>query len=86
MRKIPVFVSCPTILNSEQESKRKVIIDLLNDLQMEARSLGRSDYAKDYPLKEVYVIAKHCSGGVILGFEQYYVETGIMKRGTTEEK
>jgi hypothetical protein len=60
VKRIPIFVSCPTILNPEQEKKRKVIIDLLADLQMEPRALGRSDYAKDYPLKEVYVIAKHC--------------------------
>ena len=81
MRKIPVFVSCPTNLNFEQEKKRKVILGILEELQMEPRALGRSDYPVDYPLKEVYVIAKHCSGGIILGFEQLYVESGIVKRG-----
>lgn len=53
---------------------------------MEARALGRSDYPKDYPLKEVYVIAKHCSGGIILGFEQIRIENGIRKKGSGEEK
>jgi len=86
VRKIPVFVSCPTELNPDQEQKRKVIIDLLDDLQMEARALGKSDYPKSYPLKEVFVIAKHCSGGVILGFEQLVLETGIKKRGTLSEE
>ena len=69
MRKIPIFVSCPTKLNEEQELKRSVIMRLLDDLQMEPRALGRGDYPKDYPLKEVYVVAKHCSGGIILGFQ-----------------
>ena len=50
MSKIPVFVSCPSNLNDEQERKRKVIIDLLKELQMKPRALGRSDYPKDYPL------------------------------------
>lgn len=86
MRKIPVFVSCPTKLSIEQEEKRKVIIDILDDLQLEPRSLGRGDYPKDYPLKEVYIIAKHCAGGIILGFEQLYVENGIRKRNTDESK
>ena len=86
MRKNPVFVSCPTHLNEEQKLKRSIIIKLLDDLQMEPRALGRGDYPKDYPLKEVYVIAKHCCGGVILGFEQLFVETGIKKRGTDEEQ
>lgn len=80
MRKIPVFVSCPTDLSNDQEKKRKVIVDILNELQLEPRALGRGDYPKDYPLKEVYIIAKHCAGGIILGFEQLYVETGIRKR------
>ena len=86
MRKIPIFVSCPTSLSPDQDQKRKVIISILRELQMEPRALGKSDYPKDYPLKEVYVIAKHCSGGIILGFEQLQVETGIVKRGTTTEK
>jgi len=86
MSKIPVFVSCPTKLSPEQEEKRKVIIDILDDLLLEPRALGRGDYPKDYPLKEVYIIAKHCSGGIILGFEQLYVETGIRKRNTAEAK
>ena len=81
MRKIPVFVSCPTALNSKQERKRKVILEILDELQMEPRALGRSDYPIDYPLKEVYILAKHCSGGVILGFEQMYIESGVEKRG-----
>lgn len=80
MSKIPVFVSCPTDLSEEQEKKRKIIINILDDLQLEPRALGRGDYPKDYPLKEVYIIAKHCAGGIILGFEQLYVESGIRKR------
>lgn len=86
MRKIPVFVSSPTKLSPEQEEKRNVIITILDDLQLEPRALGRGDYPKDYPLKEVYIIAKHCAGGVILGFEQLYVEAALRKRNTTEEK
>jgi len=80
MRKIPVFVSCPTDLSIEQNKKREVILAMLDELQMEPRAIGRSDYPVDYPLKEVYVLAKHCSGGIILGFEQIFIETGIKKR------
>ena len=86
MRKIPVFVSCPTSLSEEQERKRDVIVKILDDLQLEPRALGRGDYPKDYPLKEVFVIAKHCAGGIILGFEQLYIEKAIRKRNTSGEK
>jgi len=84
--KIPIFVSCPTQLSKEQEKARTLIIDELENLGMEPRSLGRTDYPSDFPLREVFVIAKHCSGGVILGFEQFYTKSGIWKRGTNEEK
>ncbi len=84
--KIPVFVSCPTSLSPDQEKSRKVIMSMLDDLQLEPRALGRSDYPKDVPLREVYVIAKHCHGGIILGFEQFQATVGTWKRGTKEEK
>jgi hypothetical protein len=86
MRKIPVFVSCPTSLSEEQAYRRKVITDILDDLQIEPRALGRGDYPKDYPLKEVYMIAKHCAGGIILGFEQLFVESGTRKRNLPAAK
>jgi len=84
--RIPVFVSCPTKLNPDQEGSRAVIFEILNELQLEARALGRTDYPKDVPLKEVYVIAKHCHGGIILGYEQFNTSSGTWKRGTSEEK
>ena len=52
---------------------------------MEPRALGRSDYPAEYPLREVYIIAKHCSGGIILGFEQIWVKDAVVKRGTKEK-
>ncbi|MBD8489480.1 hypothetical protein IFO69_12060 [Echinicola sp. CAU 1574] len=86
MSKIPVFISCPTVLNKKQRAYRKLIIDIIEDLSMEPRALGRSDYPKDFPMKEIAIIAKRCSGGIILGFEQVFVATGIGKKGTAEER
>lgn len=84
--RIPVFVSCPTSLNKEQEGSRRVILRELDVLRFEPRALGRSDYPTDLPLLEVYVLATHCSGGVILGFEQAMSKTITWKRGTKEQK
>jgi hypothetical protein len=39
-----------------------------------------------FPLKDIYAIARHCSGGLILGFEQLRVTNGIRKRGTVAEQ
>lgn len=82
--RIPVFVSCPTVLNEVQEASRKIILDELERLELEPRALGRSDYPTELPLREVAVLAKHCSGGVILGFEQFIATAGTWKRDTEE--
>jgi hypothetical protein len=84
--KIPVFVSCPSILNDAQEISRRIILDELDRLELEPRAIGRSDYPTELPLREVYLLAKHCSGGVILGFEQFQATAGIWKHNTNEEK
>lgn len=84
--RIPVFVSAPTSLSPEQEGARGRIIKLLHANGLEPRALGRREYPTDYPLKEVAIIAKHCSGGIILGFEQFRSLTGISKPGTPDEK
>jgi hypothetical protein len=84
--KIPVFVSSPTKLNKVQEQSRARVVGELSRLQLEPRALGRSDYPADFPLREIFVIAKHCSGGVILGFRQFVATSGIWKKGTKEQR
>jgi hypothetical protein len=84
--KIPVFVSCPTVLNPIQDASRKIVLEELDFLRLEPRAIGKSDYPTDLPLREVYVLGTHCSGGVILGFEQAFAPEAISKRGTPDEK
>lgn len=83
--KIPVFVSCPTVLNPDQQAARDVVMQELDLLSLEPRALGRSDYPTDLPLREVYVLGTHCSGGIVLGFEQFFAQEGVFKRGTAAE-
>ena len=84
--KIPVFVSCPTTLSTAQDASRKRVLRNLDKLNLEPRALGRTDYPAEFPLREVYVIAQHCSGGVILGFEQIRVTAGVIKPDTKSAK
>jgi len=44
----------------------------LDEFNLEPGALGRSDYPAEFPLREVLVIARHCAGGIILGFEQFH--------------
>jgi hypothetical protein len=84
--RIPVFVSSPSWknLDTNQTQVRKLIEDQLRRLDLEPRSLGSSDYPKEYPLKEVLVIARQCSGGVILGFEQFRATKGLWVRAKSK--
>ena len=83
---IPVFVSCPTSLSPAQESSRSKILKQLEKLHLAPRALGRSDYPTELPLREVFVIAKHCAGGVILGFEQFRASGGTFKPDAPDER
>lgn len=84
--RIPVFVSCPTKMSIEQSAVRDYMTDLLTSEGLEPRTLGGSDFGIEFPLKEVYSIARHCSGGVILGFEQMFAEAVTIKPGTSQQE
>src|SRR5437588_11123037 len=84
--KIPVFVSAPTVLSKEQEASRRHIVRELEDSGLEWRALGRSDYPTELPLREVLTIARHCAGGIILGFSQFRADSGVWKPDTPDQK
>src|SRR5438105_14125306 len=84
--KIPVLVSAPTVLNGPQDASRRLILRELEHSGLEWRALGRSDYPTELPLREVLTIARHCAGGVILGFSQFRAHSGVLKPGTSREK
>ncbi|RHW25223.1 hypothetical protein D0Z08_19870 [Nocardioides immobilis] len=78
-----MFLSAPTALSPAQQASYDSVRLLLGDEDLEPRALGRTDFGVDYPLKEVYAIARHCSGGVILGFTQMRAERLTVKPGTS---
>ena len=82
---IPIFGSCPTRLNKSQDEARRIILGELGHAGLEWRSLGQTDYPTEFPLREVLMLAKHCSGGLILGFSQFETSVGIWKKGTPYE-
>jgi hypothetical protein len=84
--KIPVFLSYPKDLNKEQEEAKAIILEELANLNLEPRTLGRTDYPVKNPLYEVLMIARHCAGGMILGFCQIEAHSGKYKRGTQFEE
>jgi hypothetical protein len=84
--KIPVFVSSPTKLNDVQQQIRLLIFSVLDEYGLEPRALGQSDYPTRLPLREVLIIAKHCAGALVLGFEQQFAPMIEIRRGLSKEK
>lgn len=82
---IPIFESCPTYLNKQQDEMRRLILGELGIAGLECRSIGKTDYPTEFPLREVLMLAKRCSGGLILGFSQFETNNGIWKKGTPYE-
>lgn len=82
---IPIFVSCGTDLSPDQQLIYEHILKKLEELNLVAHTLGRSDYPMKSTLQEVYVLGRHCSGAIILGFEQLYADRVVRKRGTRFE-
>lgn len=82
--RIPVFVSAPSPenLNPAQTASAEMIHTLVRRYKLEWRALGRSDYPNDLPLKEVLRMIRHCSGGIILGFEQFRMTGGQVRPGS----
>ncbi len=73
---LPVFVSCPSKLSQEQEGFRLEIEEKLKHYDLEPITLGRNHKAVSgmAPLVEILHLARHCCGGVVLGFVETQVE------------
>ena len=74
------------LLSSEQDAVRRLILGELNSVGLEWRSVGQTDYPSSLPLREVLTLARHCAGGVVLGFPQFETDSGVARRGTTMER
>jgi len=79
--RIPIFVSCPSALRPDQERSARIILDHVEKNKLQWRALGQPDYSRKLPLTEVIGMIRHCSGGIILGFEQYQANSVIYRRG-----
>lgn len=67
---IPVFASTPSKLDADQRASQHFIYGRLHSLGLEPRTLGSTDPGVYNPLHEVRTLARHCAGGIILGYSQ----------------
>jgi len=80
---IPVFASVPSKLDERQTASKRFIYGRLHALGLEPRTVGGSDSGMYNPLHEVRTLARHCAGGLILGYSQ--ITADVAKGVTTQE-
>lgn len=68
--RIPVFASVPSKLNAKQVASKTFIYTRLKAMGLAPRTVGGSDPGMYNPLHEVRTLARHCAGGIILGYSQ----------------
>lgn len=76
---IHVFLSRPTYIPQRQRQGLDVFCSLLDMMDLCPRTLGTTDYPNESPLDEILRILDTCSGMIVLGFSQLFVEKGTLK-------
>jgi hypothetical protein len=68
--RIPVFASVPSHLYKYQTASKAYVYRQLANVGLEPRTVGAPDRGMYTPLHEVRTLARHCAGGIILGYQQ----------------
>lgn len=82
---VPVFASVPSKLNARQTASRLYVYGRLLNAGLEPRTVGGSDFAMLNPLHEVRTLARHCAGGIILGYRQIEAQIAVTSRWGKDE-
>lgn len=82
---IPVFLSAPTALATEQAEFRDCLTTVLLDAGFECRSVGRTDFGNSVPLITIRRLMASCFGAIVLGFAQLHLARGTSRPNTERE-
>ena len=74
---IDVFLSVGRTATPEQEKFIEAVQDFLRVQGLNPRTVGRTDFTTDKPLKIILDIMRTCRGTVIVAFERIHVTDGI---------
>ncbi|WP_413669342.1 hypothetical protein ACEN9X_04860 [Mucilaginibacter sp. Mucisp86] len=80
-----VFISVGGTATPQQEDFVKSIEDRLRSENLIPNTIGRNTFSSDSPLKSIKALMDECSGILVIALERTYFESGIEKRGGTNE-
>jgi len=74
-----IFLSRPTWVKKEYEEGLENFLKFLKSKDISPRTIGTTDYPSESPLDEVINLMEKCSGVIILGYPQIFIEKGDLK-------
>lgn len=77
-----VFLSVGRTSTPEQEEFVRVVEKYLESNGITPKTVGRTYYRNQQPLKSVEECLKECAGTVIIAFERTHIQHGLEKRGS----
>jgi hypothetical protein len=81
-----IFLSVGKTSTQQQEAFVAAIEKHLQVNNLFPKTVGRSAFSSDQPLRLVADLMNECSGTVIIAFERTYIESGTERRGSADEK
>ena len=76
-----IFISRPTWVPDEFKKGLENFLSFLEEMDLNPRTLGSTDYPNESPLDEVISIMSECKGIIVLGYPQIF----ISKRNTEHQ-
>jgi len=80
-----IFLSVGRTATVEQENFVSAVDSMLKEYHLHPRTVGRTDFTTEKPLKKILNVMKSCSGTIIIAFERFHYESGLELRGGQEE-
>ncbi|MHB8089976.1 MAG: hypothetical protein ACYDH2_17200 [Anaerolineaceae bacterium] len=77
-----IFLSRPTWIPPKYQAGVNTFLTQLENLGLDARTIGVSDHPTRAPLDEVIEILQSCHGAIVLGVPQLEIQQGILKGET----
>lgn len=81
-----VFLSRPNWIPNSHEKGIDNFYNVLDSMELNPRTIGKTDFPNQSPLDEVISLMKKCEGTIVLGLPQIEFESGIIKGKTSSEK
>ncbi|MBI1794913.1 MAG: hypothetical protein HYR70_12105 [Chloroflexi bacterium] len=82
---INIFLSVGKTATTEQSNFVLAVEELLKEYHLRPRTVGRTDFTTEKPLKKILNVMKSCSGTIVIAFERFNYELGTELRGSPEE-